>query len=1024
MKRIQRSFSGGEVSPFVYPLTGIHKRIQGLAKAKNVIVKKFGSIENRPGTEYIGPVDGSSRLVPFTDSTGVAYLLEFKHREMVVWRNGQTEVELQTPFSSSVIKELSFSQQADRLIILSNFTIPMEVARRGVTSLDNRPATSGGGATLVRRQRNNDRGADGQEDNRSLWSINEMFLGRTVSRVGSLTAASSIAAGGLRFAFAVTTVYSTGEESIPVYAHYDGNIIPNLGHPVRLRWANTGSLGTVERYNVYLRRGGDYFHLASTRDRQFDYIGEQPDSSRSLLTGNGPFYKEAEEYNIESFDIDGTPSILVTQKQDKPIVGQDLYFVNFPTEDEDRGSERPDSGVVRVAIGYGEAVGKAVLVDRFTRKPIPLPANGYRTKIILTPVDDMPSTSAFFGQRLLVASSRNQPENIWVSRLGDYLDFQPPLVLLDSSSYDFSLATNKFSKILHIAALRVPILFTGSSEWALNEGLSATGITPSPQSQYGADSLPPEVVENSVVFSQNGSTLRDYGFNFESGGYKGSDLTTFASHLFEGRRIVSTAFAKLPDPVFWVVLDDGKFLSLTYFREQQIFAWCRHSTDGLVKQVEVTNQPQKSETYFLIERNGQTFLERLSDVDRRDENDLRFTDSHVVVDMRNKDASKAISVVSVPEDEPVYGLLTARQNTPVVGYTFTGYAGEQAATDRTGDIRGTLSEEIGGIYTATVKTSNLSPLQLIKEGSSYYAKPNGGSGKNPRTVRINGIDYPVGPVINVRFFEIIGFDGFQNGEDYRIQVTFTDGSNWITASPDFGPAYSGGTTFTFNGQTGDFDPGERVNIVFEGQSYEVFTERLAQNVYRVTPDRPFPANIDGATIVEWVGSASSISLPHLVGKTVSIYADGSVIASLYHGTGKTVPEGGIVKLGRPYSYICAGLTYVSDLKTLPVDVRGQNTIADENMIVQKMALYLHNTRGLYLGAEEPVEEGSLDGLVPRKTELTKKVPSTSGLASQIIEGRWGKNGEVFVRQVDPLPFTIQGVVIGGDFPHGDGRLRA
>ena len=131
------------------------------------------------------------------------------------------------------------------------------------------------------------------------------------------------------------------------------------------------------------------------------------------------------------------------------------------------------------------------------------------------------------------------------------------------------------------------------------------------------------------------------------------------------------------------------------------------------------------------------------------------------------------------DNRPQVGVLTAGQNTPVPGYTFTGYAGEQAATDRTGNITGTLSEEIGGIYTATVKTTTLEPLRLIEQGKSYYAMPNDGSGKAPSTVSIDGKWYPVSQPINTRFFEIEEFDGFQNGRDYRVQVIFVDGSRWV-----------------------------------------------------------------------------------------------------------------------------------------------------------------------------------------------------------------------------------------------------
>ena len=56
-------------------------------------------------------------------------------------------------------------------------------------------------------------------------------------------------------------------------------------------------------------------------------------------------------------------------------------------------------------------------------------------------------------------------------------------------------------------------------------------------------------------------------------------------------------------------------------------------------------------------------------------------------------------------DLATFGILTAAANTPIAGYTFTGYAGENSSTGKVGDIAGAITAEIGGIYTATVRTA-------------------------------------------------------------------------------------------------------------------------------------------------------------------------------------------------------------------------------------------------------------------------------------------------------------------------------
>ena len=132
-----------------------------------------------------------------------------------------------------------------------------------------------------------------------------------------------------------------------------------------------------------------------------------------------------------------------------------------------------------------------------------------------------------------------------------------------------------------------------------------------------------------------------------------------------------------------------------------------------------------------------------------------------------------------------FGALTAGQDTPSTGYTFDGYAGPDAATGQVGAIAGIQSVSIGGIYTATANTNPALPD--IAEGSTYYARLGTAiapEGPVPLYVIVNDVAYPVGPALNGRFYEVMGFGGFANLGVYRVQVIFTDGTAWITQQHD------------------------------------------------------------------------------------------------------------------------------------------------------------------------------------------------------------------------------------------------
>ena len=97
-------------------------------------------------------------------------------------------------------------------------------------------------------------------------------------------------------------------------------------------------------------------------------------------------------------------------------------------------------------------------------------------------------------------------------------------------------------------------------------------------------------------------------------------------------------------------------------------------------------------------------------------------------------------------------------------------------------------------------------------------------------------------------------------------------------------------------------------------------------------------------------------------------------------------------------------------------VRVDDTVVDQNMVVNKIYLYMHNTRGLYIGSVEPESATSVVGLTSLKTNFDggPEIRPENGLVDKVIEGSWSNRGEIIVRQIDPLPVNLQGIVLTGD----------
>lgn len=85
VRTLQRSFSGGEVSPEMLGRLDDVKFQSGLALCRNFIVKPQGPAQNRPGFAYVSTAKDStkqSRLIPFTYSTTQTMVIQFGHQHI------------------------------------------------------------------------------------------------------------------------------------------------------------------------------------------------------------------------------------------------------------------------------------------------------------------------------------------------------------------------------------------------------------------------------------------------------------------------------------------------------------------------------------------------------------------------------------------------------------------------------------------------------------------------------------------------------------------------------------------------------------------------------------------------------------------------------------------------------------------------------------------------------------------------------------------------------------------------------
>ena len=188
------------------------------------------------------------------------------------------------------------------------------------------------------------------------------------------------------------------------------------------------------------------------------------------------------------------------------------------------------------------------------------------------------------------------------------------------------------------------------------------------------------------------------------------------------------------------------------------------------------------------------------------------------------------------------------------------------------------------------------------------------------------------------------------------------------------------------------------------------TEYVSAGVVRVVPGSAVPAGLRNFATRNWALALQTFGgLSHLEGKSVAILADGNVVSlnGVDNEPINLVVSGGGVTL--PYHAAVAhiGLPYTADLETLRINISGQETLNDKHKTVSSVTLIVDESRGIFAGKDAD----SMFEYKQREFEdYNSPTDLLTGVAKIMIPNNWDSQGEVFIRQIDPLPITVLGII--------------
>lgn len=218
-----------------------------------------------------------------------------------------------------------------------------------------------------------------------------------------------------------------------------------------------------------------------------------------------------------------------------------------------------------------------------------------------------PVSVSFHQNRLVFGGTPSVPNNIWMSKIGEYNNFDVGTGLEDEAIFATLLSAQHHQICTIVSSYALQIL-TSVGEWAIsNSPLTPSNVDIKQHTSVGCITtgfLPPQQIDGSTVFvSASGKDIRELDLDTLNDKYNSVDLCAFSKHLMNNP--VSMAYNSGTHQLF-VVMDNGTMAVFNKYANTEIAAWARYTTDGQFKYVSVMN----NETYVVVKRKNTNYLEK------------------------------------------------------------------------------------------------------------------------------------------------------------------------------------------------------------------------------------------------------------------------------------------------------------------------------------------------------------------------------------------------------------------------------
>ena len=678
-KIIQPSLAGGEVSEAIGARVDIDKYKTSLAVCENAFVQVHGGVSNRSGFEFVAEAKDSAqatRIIPFEYNTEQTYILELGDLYMRVHKDGGQVLK-----SSGGTGTISGATAANPVVITATAHPHVNGEDVYVSGVVGMTSLNGRTMRVANKTTNTYELTDFDGNNIDSSAYTAYSSGGTSVEVFELTttyiAAELFDIKLVQSADVMTLVHPshapaeltrTGHD---VWTLTDIVFQPQQSFPTGLgAAANTTGSKTVRYVVTAVNRDNAEESLRAV-DSAVTISGATQADPCVLTVTSHPF-ADADEIHIDS--VVGMTELNDQRYRVTAKTTHTITLQNLDKTDIDSTGYTAYSSAGSAYASYVEITNSAVARDNTVTWTDVASAESYnvyaekdgiygyigrseidsftddnydpdledtppRTRDPFIGTDNYPSVAGYFQQRRIFANSNNNLQRIWFTQTANHYNLAVSSPAKDDDAITVTIAALKVNEIRHLVPLGSMIVLTSGGEWevtGVDDVITPGGIQIKPQTYYGATDLAPIVAGDVVIYMQPGQTVRDLAYKFETDAYSGNDVSILARHIFDNYTIDDWAYTQAPHSIIWCVRDDGTLAALTYIKEQEVFGWSRHTTDGLFKSVASVQEGDDDFLYAVVERtvNSRTvkYIERLHDHDIDDLQDAFHVDSGLSYD--------------------------------------------------------------------------------------------------------------------------------------------------------------------------------------------------------------------------------------------------------------------------------------------------------------------------------------------------------------------------------------------------------